>query len=190
MTALPARVSLVVAALGALGGCSKHVPSNVAPLVESVKPDVLALAVEAAKACGDILKSGRMTVTANGCSLNVLPGETMVPELPSPAKGTALESNPDVVNVFVMCNASAAPNQSCGSGLGPLRPSPRFLPMDNGPRDPLDGTCRSSPTDCDEAFVPSRHVASADSVDLHVVKPVIGGPAGANAEVTVVLKKK
>ncbi|MEO8797523.1 MAG: hypothetical protein ABI551_06540 [Polyangiaceae bacterium] len=190
MKALPLRVSLVLAALGTSVGCSKHVPADVAPLVDSIKPDARAVAVEAAKACGDVLKSGRMTVTAKGCSLNVLPGETMVPELPSPAKGTALEANPNVANVFVMCNAAVAPNLSCGSGLGALRRSPGYLPADTGPRDPADSTCKGSPTDCDEVLVPSRYFSTPGSADLRVVRPVIGGPAGATAEVTVVLKKK
>ncbi len=190
MKALSIRVSLLFVGLGTLVGCSKRVPADVAPLVDSIKPDALAVAVEAAKACGDILKSGRMTVTANGCSLNLLPGETMVPELPSPAKGTALEANPNVANVFVMCNASLTPSQSCGSGLGALRRSPGYLPADTGPRDPADSTCKSSPTNCDEAFVPSRYFSTPGSVDLRVVRPVIGGPVGATAEVTVVLKKK
>jgi hypothetical protein len=123
-------------------------------------------------------------------ALNLLHGESVVPEAPSPAKGTSLETNPAVANVFVMCNALLNASESCGSGLGPLRSSPGYIPVDHGPREPADSTCKGSANDCDEALVPSRYFATPDSVDLRVVKPVIGGPAGATAELIVVLKKK
>lgn len=178
------------ALVATFSACSKHVPADVAPMVDSIRSDATAVAMAAAKACGDMLKSGRMTVTGKGCSINVLPGETIVPETPSPAKGTSLETNASVANVFVMCNAQVSGNESCGSGLAPLRASPGTMPIEKGPRDPADSTCKTSPTDCNEAVVPSQYLATPGSADLRIIKPVIGGPAGATAEVTIVLQKK
>jgi hypothetical protein len=180
----------LTATLAVFSACAKHVPADVAPMIDSIRPDATAVAVAAARSCGDMLKSGRMTVTGKGCSINVLPGETVVPDTPSPAKGTSLETNASVANVFVMCNAPVNGNESCGSSLGPLRKSPGPVPVDTGPLDPADSTCKHSPTDCNEAVVPSHYLATPGSADLRIVKPVIGGPAGATAEVTVVLQKK
>ncbi|MEO8877241.1 MAG: hypothetical protein ABI461_16730 [Polyangiaceae bacterium] len=172
-----------------LPACSKHVPSDVAPLVDSVRTDADAVAVVAAKQCAEMTKSGRMTASPKGCAINKLPGEEIVPETPSPAKGTALDTNPNVANVFVTCNVPTTPNEACGIGLGPLRPTPGAVPVNRGPNDPAGSTCKSTPTDCNEVITPSHYLTTPGTADFRVVKPVSGGAAGATAEITIILKK-
>ena len=54
----------------------------------------------------------------------------------------------------------------------------------------MDGNCKSSSTDCEEVVVPSQYAADETSTDLRIVKPIVGGPAGGTAEVTIILAKK
>lgn len=171
-----------------LFGC-KRVSPEVKPTLDSIRPDARTIAAAAAKTCADIVSSGRFTATAKGCSMNKLPGEDIVPSFPSPAKGSALESNAKVVDVTAMCNLPlpGSTTESCGAGLGSLHgvatgPSIRT-------RSTVESNCKESPNDCEEIVAPSQYAKPEESADLRIVLPVAGAPKGANVEVTFVLSK-
>ncbi len=180
--------------LGALlfVGCDKEVPSETQPSLDAVRADARLVAEAAAKACGANFASGRFEVTGTGCSLKKLPGEQMVPTIPSPAKGTALEGQADVIQVQTRCYApvSGKPGESCGMGLDDLRPGARMAAVPGRKRDPVDSTCDKAPADCEETVVPSQFEADPKSVDLRIIKPVVGGPEGATAEIIVTILAK
>src|SRR5262249_31634445 len=155
----------------------------------AIRPDARNVAEAAAKACAAQFTSGRFTVKGKSCAVNKLPGETIVPAIPSPAKGTALETNPLVLEVETTCFAPISGAESCGSSLGSLHGA--FSgPGANRTRNVVDGDCKSTSTDCEDVITPSQRAADEASADLRIVKPVSGGPAGATVEVTVVLAKK
>jgi hypothetical protein len=160
--------------------------------VDGVRPEAEKVALAAATVCAAQYASGRFTVKGGGCALNVLPGEKLVPEIPSPAKGTPLESNASVADVQVMCEAptsapGANPTTSCGQGLGSLRGLHEISGNGSGY---AEDTCRKNAADCSQIVVPSGYSPAPDAVDLKVVKPVSGGPPGATAVVTLTLVKK
>lgn len=177
-------------------GCSRRLSPKVEPALAAVRAEARTIATQAAATCGTEFSTGRFTVTPTGCSVNLLPGEKVVPEVPSPAKGTSLETNPQIANVQATCEApvpsrTSAPNahEWCGADLSPLRPVPR-LPARATGRKTAESTCRTNPTFCEEVLVPSQYSADPDSADLRIVRPVVGGPAGATVEVTVTVTKK
>jgi hypothetical protein len=173
------------------GGCSKRLSPKVEPALAAVRADARSIAEAAAATCETEFSTGRFTVDLSGCSVNLLADETVVPEVPSPAKGTPLEKNPQVANVQVTCEAPipGRTNEWCGSDLGPLRPLGRASTARSGPRKTAESTCGNSPTDCEEVVVPSHYAKDLDSADLRIVKPVVGGPRGATVEVTISLVK-
>jgi len=180
----------VVLALGVVAfSCGKKVPSDIKPTLDAIRSDARSVADAAAKACAAQFASGRFTVTGKSCAVNKLPGETIVPVIPSPAKGTALETNPLVLEVETMCSAPVGAGESCGSSLGSLH-NAFSGPGAGRTRNVAEGNCKSTSTDCEEVIVPSQRAADETSADLRIVKPVSGGPAGATVEVTVVLAKK
>jgi hypothetical protein len=168
--------------------CGGRVPEEVQPTLTAVRGDAHKVAELAAAACATQFTSGRFVVTNKGCSVNKLPGEDLVPIVPSPAKGTLLESNAGVLEVLVTCGAPTTGNQSCGSSLAPLRGNMKF-PGANRTRKTVEGNCNGRSTDCEEVIAPSQNAHDEKSADLRIVKPVIGGPAGATVEVTVILAK-
>jgi hypothetical protein len=174
-------------------GCSKRISPKVEPTLTAVRAEARSIAAAAAATCETEFSTGRFTVDLSGCSVNLLAGETVVPPVASPAKGTSLEGNPQIVNVQVTCEAPipGRTHEWCGSDLSPLRkPAGSPGPARTGPRKTAESTCGKSPTDCEEVVVPSHYAADLDSVDLRIVKPVVGGPAGATVEVTISIKKK
>jgi hypothetical protein len=179
---------LVAFVLGA-AACGKRVPDEIKPTLDAIRPDARKVASAAAAACSAQFASGRFTVTKSGCRANKLPGEDIVPTVPSPAKGTSLESNPGVLDVEVTCYAPTRPTEACGMGLGSLH-NAISPPGANRTRNVAEGNCKTNATDCEEVIVPSQSALDERSTDLRIVKPVAGGPAGATVEVTVILAKK
>lgn len=185
-----ARAALLAAL--SLAGCGKSVPADLRPTLDAVRPDADKVATAAAAVCAAQYASGRFAVKGGGCSTNLLPGETLVPDIPSPAKGTPLESNPAVVDVKVNCMATTTPPGTnpaigCGSGLGSLHGAREIAPPDRGI---AESHCTTKEVDCVRVLVPSNCTTAPDSADLVITKPVSGGPPGAYAEVTVALTKK
>jgi hypothetical protein len=173
--------------------CGKRVPSEVQPALDAIRADARNVAAAAAKACEAEFTSGRFVVSERRCSTKLLAGESVTPVVPSPAKGTSLESNPMVLDVWTMCSAPTKTvgniSESCGSSLGELR-NAFNLPGAGRRRNVAEGNCKSAPTDCEDVIVPSQVAADENSTDLRIVKPVAGGPPGATAEVTIILGKK
>jgi len=185
------RFALVLSLpISVLAGCGKKVPSEVQPALDAIRDEARKVADAAAKTCGAQFVSGQFFVSGKSCGAKVLPGQELVPQIPSPATGTALESNPDVVEVETSCNAPMESGMSCGQGLGTLRHA--FKPGDfqSGNWATSENTCKSSPSNCEMVEVPSRMVKDTKSVDLTVVRPMVGGPPGGTVTVKVTLVKK
>jgi hypothetical protein len=184
-------LATALSALTTIVGCHKTVAPEVEPALKSARAEARNVAAAAAVACAAQFTSGRFTVGATGCATNKLPGEEIVPETPSPAKGSSFEKDPQIVNVQVECMAPVPshPGQSCGTSLGQLHPTPG-PPTNLGPRETAESNCKKSPADCEEVVVPSHYTTEPASVDLRIVKPVVGGPPGATVEVTVSIRKK
>lgn len=185
-----AALLLSLGLLTAATACGKKVPSDIKPALEAVRTDARKVADDAAKVCAAQFTSGRYTATPKGCAINLLPGEKVVPVIPSPAVGTSLESNSLVLDVETTCWAPTAPGQACGSNLARLRRPPASGPGAGRARNAVEGNCKSDSTDCEEVLVPSQTAVDEASTDLRIVKPVAGGPAGATVEVTVIFAKK
>lgn len=178
-----------------LAGCSKPVPAEIKPTLDAVREDARKVADAAAKTCGDEFASGQFYASPAGCGVKVLPGQSVVPSIPSPAAGTPLATNPNVAEVITTCWAPSGvgpgkSQESCGNNLGSLHHA--FGPGDfqNGNWSTPENTCTSSPTSCEKVEVPSRYLKNTKSADLTIVRPMVGGPPGATAMIRVVLGKK
>ncbi len=178
-----------------LAACSKSVPSEIASTLDSIRADARNVASAAAKTCGDQFASGQLYASSKGCGIALLPGQTIAPVVASPAKGTPLETNAKVADVMTTCWAptgtgAGGAQESCGSDLGSLRHA--FGPGDfqSGNWGTSENSCKGSPTNCEKVEVPSRYLKDKRSADLTVVRPLIGGPAGATVTVTIVLGEK
>lgn len=177
-----------------LTACSKKVPSEVQPALDAIRDDARKVADAAAKACGAQFASGQFFASGKSCGAKLLPGQEIVPMIPSPAKGTPLESNPSVVEVETTCNAPMASTanmqEACGIGLASLRNA--FKPGDfqSGNWDTSEDTCKGSPSSCEKVEVPSRMVKDTKSVDLTIVRPMVGGPPGGTVSVKITIVKK
>jgi hypothetical protein len=180
--------SLFIVLPVALSACSRPVPADIKPTLEAIQPDARKVAEAAAKVCGDQFKSGRFKASQDGYSVELLPGETMVPPIPSPAKGSSLESNALVLEVRTECDVPVR-GGDYGSGLTNLK-RPVGAPSPSRSRHVVQGNCKSDSTDCEEVIVPSQTADDEDSTDLRIVKPVSGGPSGATVMLTVTLAKK
>jgi hypothetical protein len=178
----------------ALAACGKQVPSEVQPMLDAIRDDARKVADAAATTCGAQYTSGQFFVSGKSCGVKLLPGQVIVPSIPSPAKGTPLESNPNVVEVETTCNvpmgAATNAHESCGQGLGTLRNA--FKPGDfqSGNWSTSEDTCKSSPLSCERVEVPSRMVKDPKSVDLTIVRPMVGGPPGGTVSVKITVVKK
>jgi hypothetical protein len=188
-------VSLVAVTMACSGtGCSKKVPAGVQPALETVRGDARKVAEAAARICGAQFASGQFYATEKSCGSKVLPGQEVVPAFPSPAKGTALESDPNVLEVETTCIAPLPSGgnvkESCGQTLGYLRNA--FKPGDfrSGNWDTSENSCKDSPSNCEMVEVPSRLAKEPSSVDLTVIRPMVGGPPGGTVSVKVTVAKK
>lgn len=189
MTRAPRRRALLLLLALVAAACSKKVPTDLQPTLDAIRPEARKVADAAAQVCSAQFTSGRLTVTPKGGGTNLLPGETVVPVVPSPAKGTPLELNPLVLEVETSCYAPTGPGVSFGSALGSLH-DVFHGPGASRTRRVVEGGCKAASTDCEEVIVPSQRATDERSADLRIVRPVSPGPAGATAEVTVILSKK
>jgi hypothetical protein len=177
-----------------LTACRKNVPSEVQPTLDAIRDDARKVADAAAKTCGAQFASGQFFASGKSCGAKVLPGQDVVPTIPSPAKGTPLESNPNVVEVETTCNvpmgSEANAQASCGIGLATLRNA--FKPGDfqSGNWGTSENTCKGSSPNCEMVEVPSRMVKDTRSVDLTIVRPMVGGAPGGTVTVKITLAKK
>jgi len=172
------RIALIGGLL-LLVGCTKRVPAEVDDAVKRSLPLAIKVAEDAVKVC-----PGQKP----NAPFNSPPANTPVP--PSPAIGTALESDTQVVDVFVMCTFPdpRLPNTTAGTSLASLRKVSQVpaRPVTT-PSDMAENTCTKSPTSCQQVIVPSRIVTDEKSADIRIVRAI---PGGGEVEVRVVLKPK
>ncbi len=171
-----ATVSGIALFVVSLAGCQRHatVPPAAKAVLDARRATAEAVALDAAKLCPSM--KGRVPITAS-----------TPPPPPNPALGTALESDPQVQDVLVMCVWTSAtdPSMSEGDGIPSLKKSARVPARAvTMPEDRAETTCLKSPRDCEEVIVPSRYSARADTADLKVVRPT---PDGGTVELTMVI---
>lgn len=169
---VPGVVLLVVV----VAACQRHaeVPPAAKAVLDARRATAEAVALDAAKLCPSM--KGRVPITA-----------ATPPPPPNPAIGTALESDPKVQDVLVMCVWTSAtdPSMSEGDGIPSLKKTPhmRTRPV-TMPEDRAETTCLKSPRDCEEVLVPSRYSTRADTADLKIVRPTADG---GTVELTMVI---
>ncbi len=175
MRSAPASLKLLVKLLSGLvflSSCSKRIPNEVAPAVETNLPIAIQVAENAAKSCPDLKANHSMGS----------------PQAPSPAKGSALETNMQVVDVSITCMWPDPRDSTGATGEGTAFPrlkgkSAVPLRAVTMPEDFARTTCQKDPNNCEQVVVPSRHVASESSADIRVVRKT---PVG-TVEVVVIL---
>lgn len=170
-----------------LTACGKKVPREVRPTLDAIRDDARKVADAAAKLCGAQFVSGQFFVSGTSCGQTVLPGQTTVPVIASPAKGTALETNPNVIEVETTCEVGMSSQLSCGLGLATLRNAFKPGAFQSGNWDTAEDSCKDSASNCEMVEVPSRMVKETKSVDLTIVRPMLGGPGGGRARVKVTI---
>jgi len=172
-------VWLAVAIALSTVACSKPVPPEVKDAVTRNLPLAIKVAEDAVKLCPG---------QKENAPFNNPPKNSPPPA--SPAVGTALESDPQVVDVFVMCSFPdpRGADMMAGTSLKSLRGTSQ-LPARPGtvPGDHAENTCKKISNDCQQVIVPSRVVQSEQSADIRIVRPL---PDGGEVEVRVVLAAK
>jgi hypothetical protein len=173
-------LSRIAVALGlCLVGCSKPVPPEVEEAVDRSLPLAIKVAEDAAKLCPSQLEN---------MPFHNPPKNSPPPA--SPAAGTALESDPQVVDVFVMCSFPDPRDASVmgGTGLQSLRKTSQVpaRPV-TMPEDLAENTCRKDASHCQQVIVPSRVSPNEKSADIRIIRPFEGG---GQVEVRVVLVPK
>jgi hypothetical protein len=174
MTRATLHAIAIAIAIGCIG-CGRKTPDAVKPTLEANRAIAITIAGDAAKACPAV----------KGRALGPNPvGEPAPP--PSPAKGTALETNEMVYDVFVTCSWPVAgkPGMSVGTDLPALKGNKhvRVIAV-TMPDDSVETSCTKSPHDCEQVLTPSRYSVQKASADLRVVRPIADG---GEAEVIVV----
>ena len=173
-------LSRIAVVLGVcLVGCSRPVPPEVEEAVERNMPLAIKVAEDAAKLCPS---------QQENAPFHNPPKNSPAPA--SPALGTALETDTQVVDVFVMCSFPDPRDASmmAGTGLQSLRKTSqvpaRAVTM---PEDMAENTCRKDESHCQQVIVPSRVLPSDKSADIRIVRSFEGG---GRVEVRVVLAPK
>jgi hypothetical protein len=172
-------MSLVLLACAPTLGCGKAIPKD----LEATVTNSLPVAIQVAEAAAKICPSQAANAPTNGTP----PANTPPP--PSPAIGTALETDPHIADVFVMCSFQSTKDPALmgGTSLRSLHGTSQ-MPTRNVtlPEDMAKSTCDKTPKSCEQVIVPSRVLASEKSADIRVIRPFPGG----EVEVRVVLQAK
>jgi hypothetical protein len=158
-----------------IAGCGRKTPEAVKPTLESERATAIKVAEEAAKVC----------VSAKGRALGAVPIDEPPPP-PNPAKGTSLEKNEMVYDVFITCSwpVPGSPSTSSGTALPALKGNKHMRAITvTMPEDSVDTSCTKSPSHCEQTLTPSRYSVQKASADLRVVRPT---PDGGEAEVIAV----
>lgn len=168
-----------VLALSVSVACGKKAPTEVQAAIDAQHAAAIKVASEAAALCPAV--KGSAPFQANPLAAPSPP--------PNPAKGTALESDKSVVDVFVMCSwpdpRDAKGAIWAGTGLHSLKGTSNVQTKPvTMPEDISADTCKKDAHNCERTVVPSRYSTSARSADLLVVRPT---PDGGQVEVTVVI---
>lgn len=165
----------------ALVACGKKAPAEVQGWVDAERSAAMQVAEAAAKSCLGIKdRSGLPGYPA--------PIDAKSPMPPSAAKGTSLESDPHVVDVYVMCSWPDGKGVWAGTGMTPLRASimGRMERPVTMPKDIVETNCSKDESHCERERVPSAYSKDEETADLYVVRPMTDG---GRAEVTVVFAR-
>lgn len=161
----------------ACAACGKKVPSEVQASIDKHHAAALKVATDASSACPAMKASAPFNPNPMAAP----------PPPPNPAKGTALESDPNVVDVLVMCSWTDPRGKGetmAGSGMPSLKNAAKVPTKQvTMPDDMATNTCAKNENDCEQVIVPSRYGTSAKSADLRIVKKATDG---GRVEVTVV----
>ena len=178
MSIRPVALSLLSVLI--LGGCGgKKVPGDVKVVLDAQRATARSVAEAGAKLCPQLKSSAPSQPRKENAP--------MAAPLPSPAKGSPLESEAKIADVFVMCSWTLPkdPSMSEGTGMSSLRGTThvpkRPVTM---PDDRAETTCKENASSCEEVLVPSRFSEKPNSADLRIVRPT---PDGGTIEVTVVI---
>jgi hypothetical protein len=160
-------VVLLVAAVIAVAGCTRKTPEAVKPTLEAERAATIKVADEAATVC----------LAAKGRAIGAVPANEPLPP-PNPAKGTSLEKNETVYDVFVTCSwpVPGKPGMTAGASLPALKGN-KPLPVTavTMPEDSVESSCTKSPSKCEQILTPSRYSVQKASADLRVVRPTADG---------------
>jgi hypothetical protein len=165
-----------------IAACGRRAPAEIQGWVDAERSTALQVAEAAAKSCLTIKdRSGLPGYPAPIEAKSVMP--------PNVAKGTSLESDPHVVDVYVMCSWPGKDATWVGTGMTPLRASitGRMERPVTMPKDFVENTCSKDQSKCERVRVPSAYSKDEETADLQVVRPMADG---GRAEVTVVFAKK
>jgi hypothetical protein len=170
---------IAVAAALALFGCGKKAPPEVAAVIEAQRDNAMRVSEDAAKVC--LAAKDRAPFQKNPSSAPLPP--------PNPAKGTTLDTEPKIVDVFVMCSwpdpRSPGSDMWAGTGLPALRGTSQVpLITVTMPEDIVENTCNKKPHDCVQVVTPSRFAKAPKSADFRIVRPTADG---GEAEVRVII---
>ena len=174
----PFALLAVISVLGS-AGCSKKVPPDLQAVIDAQRATALEVADRSAAACPPW--KARAPFQPN-------PSDVPEPSTTSPAKGTSLESEAKVMEVFVTCSWADPRNPKgdvwAGTGLPSLKGTrSQMTRTATMPEDVVSDTCKKNEAACETVIVPSRYSNDARSADLRIVRPT---PDGGRAEVTVV----
>lgn len=163
----------VVAALGFVACSLDNVPPELKPVVDSRLPRAGSLAEIAAEQCV-VYKEARG------------PAPTV-----SPAVGTSLAEELEVVEILVRCDWAARGDASAGAGehslsFPPLRRAKQH-DHDPSPRLVYDTLVKRGDDDFDRVHVPSKFSDAESSADIVATRPL---PGGGTVEVTVATVKR
>jgi hypothetical protein len=175
------RAIVAIAALASfsIAGCGKKAPPEVAAVIDAERETAIKVAENAAKVC---LAAKDRAPFAKDPSAAALPP-------PNPAKGTSLDTDPKIVDVFVTCSWPD-PRQPgadiwAGTSLLSLRGTSQVpLITVTMPEDEVENTCTKKPHNCTEVVTPSRFAKPQKSADFRVVRPTSDG---GEAEVRIVI---
>lgn len=167
-----------VAAFLLVSGCSKRIPDEVAPMVETSLPVAIRVAEDAAKVCPSLKASAPFQPNPMAAP----------PPPPSPATGSSLASDPHVVDVLVTCMWPDPRDPSGSAGAGTSFPKLKNkvgvpLRAVTMPEDFASTTCKKDAQNCEQIVVPSRHVADEKSADIRITRKTPDG----TVEVVVVV---
>lgn len=174
---LKSTTALLIAC--SLGGCSKAVPEEVRVVLDANHAD----AVKAADAAVAICPAWKERSGVTG----KIPIEVAPPTTDHPARGTSLESDGKIRDVYVSCTWPDPRSEGTESGLsipalkGQNVSAQRRVTM---PEDFAKNTCDEGVGDCERVIVPSRYAAEEASADLVIQRKL---PDGGTALTTVVI---
>jgi hypothetical protein len=174
-----ALVAIATLSSFALAGCGKKAPGEVAAVIDAQRETAIKVAENAAKACP--AAKDRAPFAKN-------PSAAALPP-PNPAKGTSLDTEPKIVDVFVMCSWPDPRQPSgemwAGTALPSLRGTSQVpLITVTMPEDMVEDTCSKKPHDCAQVVTPSRFAKAQKSADFRIVRPTSDG---GEAEVRIII---